>query len=82
MNATQRRVIFEEVTPERVTAGGIVLQSTSDQRTHGRIVSIGPRVEEAIQVGDVIIVDWSKTVPLGRNSYFVIDERNIMGVLE
>ena len=82
MNATQRRIIFEEIVTDTTTAGGIVLQRDTSVRTNGRVVSIGPRVEERIAVGDQIIVDWSKTVALGHKGYFVIDERNVMGVLE
>jgi co-chaperonin GroES (HSP10) len=84
MKATQRRVIFELIKPSRTTAGGIELMTDMGREHRGRVVAIGPRCEEAIRVGDVIVPDWNAVVGMKHADLdlYVVDERGIHATLE
>lgn len=73
-------VVVEQIAKETTTSSGIVLTSVDkDAQTEGRVLSIGPDVE-LVQIGDRLIVDWSKSAKAG--NYWFVKEQFIVAVLE
>jgi co-chaperonin GroES (HSP10) len=82
MQATHRRVIIQRSTHSPVTHSGIILGEARPDQIWATIINTGPEVISDIQSGQQVIVDWSTAVPFEYQStqYYIIDERNIIGV--
>lgn len=79
------RVLVAENKAEEKTASGIILDgvnSIRDSKT-GTVLAIGPKVTD-VQVGDKILLDWSKAqvVKVGDSQRVLIKQEDIVGVLE
>lgn len=79
------RVLVAENRAEEKTASGIILDgvnSLRDSKT-GTVLAIGPKVTD-VQVGDKILLDWSKAqvVKVGDAQRVLIKQEDIVGVLE
>lgn len=83
LQATRTRCIVQRITTTE-TAAGIILQRDVNTNPECVVISRGPKVMDAIQVGSRILVDWGR---VGKFSYedkefFIVEESNILGVFE
>ena len=83
LRALGTRLLIEKIEADRVSSGGIVLQS-AQEAPRARVLDIGPLVKEDIAVGDVLVVDWSKVGQLRfeNRTHFMVDESTILAVME
>lgn len=83
IQATQQRYIIKAVDLKLESAGGIILQSTTETQ-FAEIISIGSQVQDPLPLGAKIVVDWNQTVPVKHENttYYVIDSRAVAAVLE
>jgi len=81
LQATGTRCIVSRV-KEMETAGGIILQRDVSENPPCTVISRGPRVQEDIQVGSQILVDWGRVgkIQFEDQEYFIVEESNILGV--
>lgn len=77
--ATGSRFLVRRLEEASTTAMGIIIKST-DQTPRAVIVSMGPRVSVAAEVGDVIVVDWSRVGHVDGDVY-VVAEENVLAVV-
>lgn len=77
--ATGTRFLIEKIEQENTTAMGIILKS-SDEAPRATIISVGPQVKSSAEVGDVIIVDWTRVGHV-TGTVFVVDETNVLAVV-
>ena len=74
------KLVVEQIEKETTTLSGIVLTSVDrDAQTEGRVLAIGPDVEY-VNVGDRLIVDWSKSSRSG--NFWFVKEQDVVAVLE
>jgi co-chaperonin GroES (HSP10) len=66
------------------SAGGIILQHDQDNNPPVVIVSIGPKVEVACNVGDQLAIDWGRAGKFHHEGeeLFIVHESNVLGVFE
>jgi co-chaperonin GroES (HSP10) len=83
LRATGTRCLIEKMEASTTTASGIVLQSVQEA-PKARILSVGPDVKEAVAVGNIIVVDWSKVGVFNFENakQYVVDASTILAVLE
>lgn len=83
LRALGTRLLIEKIEADRVSSGGIMLQS-AQEAPRARVLDIGPLVKEDIAVGDVLVVDWSKVGQLRfeNRTHFMVDESTILAVME
>jgi co-chaperonin GroES (HSP10) len=83
IKATGKRYIIKAQEQKKESAGGIILQS-SNETQFAVIISVGGEVEQPLEVGTVVVIDWNHTVPLKYEDvqYYVIDSRAIAAVVE
>jgi co-chaperonin GroES (HSP10) len=74
MKPLHNKVIVERIGSENVSSGGIILHR-SQEPDRAKVISVGPNVDE-VSVGDVVLLDWNKTVKAG--DYFVVTVDNII----
>jgi co-chaperonin GroES (HSP10) len=79
-----KKVLVAENKREEKTASGIILDSKGlGESKSGTVLAIGPEVKE-VQVGDKILLDWSKAAAttIDGAQRVIILEENIVAVLE
>ena len=87
------RVVIERIDADAVSAGGIIIPDTAQEKPHqGVVMGVGPggRDESGklipidLQVGDhVLFGKWSGTeVKIDGVDYLIMKESDVMGVLE
>jgi len=83
LKAIGTRLVIEQIKTDNVTAGGIVLQH-AQEAPRACVLSVGPQVREDIQVGNILIVDWSKVGQLNheRQTHYIVDESTVLAVVE
>jgi len=83
LKATGTRILIEKLEESKTTAGGIVLQSSTEV-PKAKILHIGPQVKEDLGIGDIIVVDWSKVgvFTFENAKHYMVDESTILAVLE
>jgi co-chaperonin GroES (HSP10) len=83
IKATGQRYIIRALDLNKVTQGGIILRH-SNETQFAQIVSVGPQVEDALDVGTIVVIDWNHTVPLKHEdiTYHVVDSRAIAAIVE
>ena len=79
MRPLHNKVIIERIAAERVTAGGIVLQS-SEGPDRGKVIAVGPDAKE-VSVGEVALINWNAAVKTSGEQY-VVPEDHIILVFE
>lgn len=77
--ATGSRFLIKKINPSNTTAMGIILQS-SDEAPRAEIISVGPKVKSSAEVGDTIIVDWSRVGHVD-GDIFIVAEENVLAVV-
>jgi co-chaperonin GroES (HSP10) len=82
LEAIKRTVILEAIQKEAATESGLILQGQDNSPTEARVVSVGPKVDCGLVVGDRVIVDWNRVGKMNHNdkTYYVTDQSNIVGV--
>ena len=69
---------------ERVTAGGIILTGTPDEKSSkpANVIAVGPDVI-GIGQGDVVYLDWATAIPVtvAGNSAAIIEDKHIKAVM-
>lgn len=83
LRALGTRLLIEKIDADRVTSGGIVLQS-AQEAPRARVLDVGPQVKEDIHVGNILVVDWSKVgqVQFERQTHYMVDESTVLAVVE
>jgi len=83
LRALGTRLLIERVDAEKVTAGGIVLQSAQEV-PRARVLDVGPQVREDIVIGAILVVDWSKVgqVRFENTTPYMVDESTVLAVVE
>jgi co-chaperonin GroES (HSP10) len=81
----RKNVLIAQIKRKTTTESGIIIEgvkSVADTET-ARVLGIGDEVT-MVQVGDELLVDWSKTgvITLDGEQRCVIDESNIIAVLD
>ena len=87
------RVLIERVDQDEMTAGGIIIPDTAQEKPmEGRVVATGPGAKSEdgsvspldVQVGDrVLFGKWSGTeVKIDGVDYLILKEADIMGIIE
>lgn len=84
LQALKKTVILEAIERENTSAGGLILQGADDRQTEGRILSVGPKSDCGLKVGDRVLVDWTRVGKMSHDdkTYYVTDQSNIMAVFE
>jgi len=78
MRPLHNKVIIERIAAERVTSGGILLQS-SEGPDRGKVIAVGPDAKE-VSAGDIILLNWNAATKVGE--HFVVTEDAIVLVFE
>lgn len=83
LRALGTRLLIEKIDADRVTSGGIVLQS-AQEAPRARVLDVGPQVKEDIVIGNVLIVDWSRVgqVQFENRTHYMVDESTVLAVVE
>ena len=83
LQATSTRIIFTRIEPEKTTASGLILKST-EEIPQARVVSIGPKVDAGVVLGQRILVDWSRVaqVKFEEQDYYITDQTNVLAVFD
>ena len=83
LRALGTRILIERIEADRQTAGGILLQSSTEV-PRARVLAVGPQCKEDIVIGAVLIVDWSKVGQLKfeNQTHYLVDESTVLAVLE
>ena len=82
INAIQKKVTVKRLHKDKITAGGIHLQSEDNPNPQAEVLSIGEEVTSDVKIGDIVFLDWRYVFQLtfeGDNIY-VTDISNILAV--
>jgi co-chaperonin GroES (HSP10) len=84
LQALKQTVIVEQIQQLNTTESGLIVTGVTEPQTEGRIVSVGPTVTCGLQVGDRVVVDWTRVGRLAHDGkiYYVTGQSNIIGVFE
>jgi co-chaperonin GroES (HSP10) len=82
MQAIKTMIIVEQVTPEKTTAGGLIL-TQNHGTTYGTVVSVGSEVDSAVTVGSRVVVNWNNSVsiPHENRTYYALDQSSVFAVV-
>jgi len=82
MKAIRYGIVVKQLTPEKVTSGGIVLTQNFDT-TYAEIVSIGADVTKEVSVGDRIVINWNNTVQIKHESdtFYALNQDAVLAVV-
>lgn len=81
IEALNKKVTIKRLHKDKVTAGGIHLQTEDNPNPQGEVLSVGEEVTN-VKAGDVVFLDWRYVFQLtfdGDNVY-VTDISNILAV--
>lgn len=78
MKPLKQNILIELVEPKKETASGIILKS-SDEVNRGKVLAIGSEITD-IEVGDELILDWSK-VKLVENDTYIVSYQHVVAVI-
>lgn len=83
LRALGTRLLIEKIDADRVSSGGIVLQSAQEV-PRARVLDVGPQVKEDIVIGNILVVDWSKVgqVRFENTTHYMVDESTVLAVVE
>lgn len=83
LRALGTRLLIEKIEADRVSSGGIVLQSAQEV-PRARVLDVGPQVKEDIVIGNILVVDWSKVgqVRFENTTHYMVDESTVLAVVE
>ncbi len=88
------RVVLEQISPEEITASGIILPGTVEKEKPeqgkvvavgtGRLLKDGTRAKMEVKVGDKVLFSrYSPTeVKVSKKEYLVVKEEDILAILE
>jgi len=82
MKAIRCGIIVKQMTPEKITTGGIVLTQNFDT-TYAEIISIGEEVTKEVSVGDKVVVNWNNTVQIKHenDTFYMLNQDSILAVV-
>jgi len=87
MKPTHKNILVERLTREQL--GKIVLpESVVDEWFRGKVIRVGPRVEEDIKEGDIVIFppphpsQGSEYPTIGDEGYTIISENMVLAIEE
>lgn len=83
LRATGTRYLIEPEEQSKQTASGIILKQSNDTQ-FAIIRSSGERLKEPLPAGTKVVVEWNHTVPVKHENatYFVVEERSVIAVVE
>ena len=80
-----QKVILQQVKPEQVTPGGIVLpEAAQESKSVGTVIACGPKVSEEIDVDDVVLYSpfAGAEIEYYKEPYIILSEEDIHAVEE
>ena len=82
MQAIKTMIIVEQITPEKTTAGGLIL-TQNHGTTYGRVVSVGSEVDTAVTIGAQLVVNWNAAVSIPHENitYYAVDQSSVFAVV-
>ena len=82
MQAIKTTIIVEQITPEKTTAGGLIL-TQNHGTTYGRVVSVGSEVDTAVTIGARLVVNWNAAVSIPHENitYYAVDQSSVFAVV-
>ena len=82
MKAFRSGVIVKQITPERTTAGGLIL-TQNHNTTYGLVTSVGADVSKEVSVGDKVVVNWNNTVSIQHenDTLYILNQDSILAVV-
>jgi co-chaperonin GroES (HSP10) len=78
MRPLHNKVLIERIAAEKISTGGIVLQS-SEGPDRGKVIAVGPEVTE-LSGGEVILLNWNAAQKTG--DYYIVPEDQVVLVFE
>lgn len=83
MKPTRDRLIVEVVPEDKVSQGGVVLPDTAGEKPQrGKVVSIGPKVEEVEQGDEVLFSKYGGTeLKYQGDDFLVLAEADVLAVI-
>ena len=83
ITATADRYIIEAEELETTTSGGIYVKNTGATQ-FGIVRSAGPKIQDPLEVGTRILLDWNSTIPVKHEGqqYFIVKHSAIHAVVE
>ena len=83
MQAIKTTIIVEQITPEKTTAGGLIL-TQNHSTTYGRVVSVGEDVSKAVIIGARLVVNWNAAVqiPHENKTFYALDQGSVFAVVD
>jgi co-chaperonin GroES (HSP10) len=84
LQATGKRFIIKMAEATKTTESGIILQNPLEEQPHAIVVSVGPKTDCGISVGQTIMVDWGRVgkIKFAEEDFFVVEQSNVIGVFE
>tara|TARA_B100001059_G_scaffold83529_1_gene81625 strand:+ start:6294 stop:6554 length:261 start_codon:yes stop_codon:yes gene_type:complete len=65
MKMLEDNVLIAEVKEDKQSAGGIILTESVDNASKpGLVLSVGPHVDESIQPGQRVFLEWRESMPV------------------
>jgi co-chaperonin GroES (HSP10) len=84
LQPTKNKLVVELIQKEKVTDSGIILTSADrDEVSRGTVLFTGPDCED-VQVGDIIVADWSKSTKFRHEDkeLWIVTEENVVGIFD
>lgn len=82
---TRKNVLVAEIARETTTASGIIIEGARSMNDNqkAKVIAIGDEVE-FVQVGDELLLDWSKGTVITDNGQqrVLINEQHIIAIIE
>jgi chaperonin GroES len=73
-------VMVEKLEEENKTESGIIVKADPTEASRATVLALGPECENAVAVGDVVILDYNKAWQVKYQSkvYYFLEEKNII----
>lgn len=84
MQAIKKNIIVEVIQKENTTDSGLILTGANREDPVAQVVSVGPGCDDLVQVGQRVIVDWTRARKLSHanRTYYVVNHLDVVGVFE
>ncbi len=82
VTALHNKVVVGMINKSPTTPGGIIISGGDDSSsTQGLVLGVGPDAKD-VNIGDKILLNWSKAVKVGSYDAYVVAETEIIAIIE
>jgi len=82
VTALHNKVVVGMLNKSPTTPGGIIISGGDDSSsTQGLVLGVGPDAKD-VNIGDKILLNWSKAVKVGSYDAYVVAETEIIAIIE